>query len=318
MQKKKNFQKSGDKNRTYVHEKLDGTEREGLVVAHFGAMAEVEDASGQVFQAHLRKNAEPCITGDQVLWRLEKDNTGVVVSVLSRKSLLARPENSKKTKLIAANIDAIIIVTAPLPLFSERLIDRYIVAAEHLKIQPIILLNKVDLLDEESFAEIKECLSVYEKMGYLIIFSSIFQPNGLQQLEEILKGKTSVLVGVSGVGKSSIIAAFTGLTNIMIGDVSTIARLGKHTTTTTRFYHLPQGGSLIDSPGVREFSLWHLPPNEILQGFIDFHPFLGDCKFRNCQHQSEPGCALLQAVEENKINPDRWESYQAILRDLGK
>src|SRR5580700_4008678 len=132
MHKKKNFQKNGEKRtkqQTYMHEKLDGTERKGLIVAHFGATADVEDSNGQVYHAHLRRNAEPCITGDKVLWRLEKDNTGIVASVLPRISLLARPEKANKVKLIAANIDTMVIVTAPYPLFSERLIDRYIVAA---------------------------------------------------------------------------------------------------------------------------------------------------------------------------------------------
>ena len=319
MQKKKNFQKNSNKkgtSKTHVHEKLDGTEFEGLVVAHFGASAEVEDKAGQVYHCHLRRNAEPCITGDRVLWRFEQDHkTGVVAGVLPRHSLLARPERNNKVKLIAANVDEIVIVMAPPPLLSFRLIDRYLVAAEYLKIPAVIVFNKVDLLSEEELLELKHSFSIYQKMGYPVIYSSIYQ-SGLHELGEYIKEKTVVLVGVSGVGKSSIIAAFTGLTNIMIGNVSTIAQLGKHTTTTTRLYHLPQGGSLIDSPGVREFSLWHLPPADVLQGFIDFHPFLGTCQFRNCLHQTEPGCALLQAVENKEISLDRWESFQEIIHDL--
>ena len=319
MQKKKNFQKNPNKHadKAFVHEKLDGTEQEGLIIAHFGASAEVEDNAGHVYHCHLRRNAEPSITGDHVLWRLEQDNkTGIVASVLPRQSLLARPERKNKLKLIAANVDAIIIATAPAPLLSERLIDRYLVAAANLNIPAAILLNKIDLLTEQELTELKAALSVYQKMGYPVIYSSIYQ-DGLKDLGEYLLGKTSVLVGASGVGKSSIIAAFTGLTDIMIGEVSTAARLGKHTTTTTRLYHLPQGGNLIDSPGVREFSLWHLPPSDILQGFIDFRPYLGACQFRNCSHHSEPGCGLLEAVAENKISPDRWASYQEILHDFG-
>src|SRR5688572_12748475 len=121
-------------------EKLLGNEREGLIIAHFGATAEVEDASGQIYRCHLRKNNEPVITGDRVLWRLENDGTGIVVMYQPRKSLLSRPEGPKKVKLIAANIDAIIIVSAPPPIFSEYLIDRYLVAAENLNITPVILL----------------------------------------------------------------------------------------------------------------------------------------------------------------------------------
>jgi ribosome biogenesis GTPase len=317
MQKKKNFQKSTEKRtkqQTYVHEKLDGTEREGLIVAHFGATADVEDSDGKVYHAHLRRNAEPCITGDKVLWRLEKDNTGIVASVLPRASLLARPEKANKIKLIAANIDTMVIVTAPYPLFSERLIDRYIVAAELLQIKPIILFNKVDLLNDELLVEIQEYLSTYEEIGYTVLYSSVYNDYGLDQLRDVLMDKTSVLVGVSGVGKSSIIAKLTGVDDIKIGDVGQQA--GKHTTTTTRLYHLPQGGNLIDSPGVREFTLWHLAPDEIIKGFVEMYSYMGECKFRNCQHNNEPGCALLEALEEEKISSDRWDSYQEILQDM--
>lgn len=314
MQKKKNFQKNSEKRaKTYLHEKLDGTEREGLVIAHFGATADIEDAEGHVYHAYLRKNAEPCITGDKILWRLENDKTAIVASVLPRKSLLQRPEKGSKVKLIAANIDTMVIVTAPYPLFSEILLDKYIVAAELLKVKPVILMNKIDLLNEETLAETKDYLSLYQEIGYPVIYSSIYTNDGLKPLSDILQNKTAVLVGVSGVGKSSIIVALTGLKDIKIGDAG---HSSKHTTTTTKLYHLPEGGSLIDSPGVREFTLWHLSPEEILHGFVELHAFLGACKFRNCQHHSEPGCALLQALEEEKISEDRWESYQRLLQDM--
>lgn len=316
MQKKKNFQKNTEKRakqQTYVHEKLDGTERHGLILSHFGATVDLEDVDGHLYHAHLRRNAEPCITGDKVLWRLEKDNTAVVVSVLPRQSLLARPEKMNKMKLIAANVDVMVIVMAPYPLFSESLIDRYIVAAELLHLKPILLLNKVDLLSREALVETEHYLAMYEPMGYPILYSSVCTEDGLQALSDALVGKTSVLVGVSGVGKSSIIAALTGLQDIKIGDAG---HTSKHTTTSTRLYHLPEGGDLIDSPGVREFALWHLAPEELLKGFVELHPFIGECKFRNCQHKNEPGCALLQAVAENKVNPHRWESYESLLQEM--
>jgi ribosome biogenesis GTPase len=293
-------------------EKLDGTEREGVIVAHFGAVAEVEDAAGGVIRCHLRKNQEPVITGDHVLWHPEKDNTGIVVCALPRKSLLLRPESSHRNKLIAANIDAIVVVAAPPPNFSEHLLDRYLVAAESMQVQPIILLNKVDLMDDETLTAMKQRLSRYIAVGYEVIYSSVINQAGLSEINQALKDKVCVLVGASGVGKSSIIKALTGLNNIMVGDVNN-AKQGKHTTTTTRLYHLPCGGSLIDSPGVREFALWHMPKEEVIQGFVEFRPFLGRCKFSNCHHQTEPGCALQLAVAENKINPERWKSYLDII-----
>jgi ribosome biogenesis GTPase len=228
--------------------------------------------------------------------------------------LLSRPENKGKVKLLAANIDTIVIVTAPLPLLSERLIDCYLVAAEHLKIPPLLLLNKMDLLDEKSRVEIQSRLSCYEKIGYRVIYSSIYLEKGLEQIKNVLIGKIGVLVGVSGVGKSSIIARITNDPAIVIGNMSQAAGLGKHTTTTTRLYHLPDGGHLIDSPGVREFSLGYLTKEQILDGFIEFRPYRGQCQFRNCQHHSEPGCGLLQAMRENNISAERWESYCDILK----
>ncbi len=302
--------------KSYIHtEKLDGTEQKGLLLAHFGANALIEDSEGKTIRCHLRKNMEPCITGDHVLWRLEKNHTGVVVSVLPRKSVLAR-RNSKKQKLIAANIDAIVIVTAPPPLFSLYLIDRYLIASENLNIQPMILLNKIDLLDKSQLAEMKEVLSLYEKIGYPVIYSSIYLSEGLKSLSHTLKDKIAVLVGVSGVGKSSIIATLTHDPHILIADTSLTSGFGKHTTTTTHLYHLPEGGHLIDSPGVREFELGPMPFDDIIRGFIEFHPYFGYCKFRDCKHLGEPDCAIDQAVRENKIHPSRFASFCEIVREM--
>jgi ribosome biogenesis GTPase / thiamine phosphate phosphatase len=305
MQKKKIFEKPVVK--------LKGNEQEGLIVAHFGATAEVCSLSGQKYRCHLRKNSEPCITGDRVLWRKESEQTGIVVALLPRTSLLSRPETSTRNKLIAANIDAIIIVTSPPPILSLKMLDRYLVAAENLSIQPIILLNKMDLLKPNALEVLEETLALYEKIGYPVIYSTTRLPNGLDRLKTVLANKIAVLVGVSGVGKSSIISALTHQADIMIGDVSESTGLGKHTTTATRLYHLPTGGALIDSPGVREFALWHMSPDAILQGFIDFKPYVDQCKFSNCKHQSEPGCALRQALEDKKIDERRWQSYCEII-----
>lgn len=296
-------------------EKLTGNEREGLLIAHFGATAEVEDSSGTIFRCHLRKNQEPVMTGDVVYWHLEADNTGVVVTHKPRKSLLSRPENHKKSKLIAANIDAIIIVCAPPPILSEYLIDRYLIAAENLKIAPVILLNKSDLLTDINRDEVTNRLAIYEKIGYPVIYSNIFSPDGLQQINDFLHDKTCVLVGTSGVGKSSIISRFVPEQAIKIGDTST-SGLGKHTTTVTRLYHLPLGGNLIDSPGIREFGLWNMDKKDVLKGFREFSPFLTQCKFRDCQHQKEPGCALHKAVADKLIYQSRFESYREIIKDL--
>lgn len=296
----------------YTHSaKLVGNEREGLLVAHFGAHAEIQDEFGKIIYCHIRKNMEPVITGDRILWQMEADNTGVIVACLPRKSLLGRPEKKGRIKPVAANIDAIIIVAAPAT-FSEHLLDRYLIAAENLQIPPVILLNKIDLLSSHDRDGLHQRLNVYEKVGYPVIYSSVLSKHGLTELDNFFRNKTSVLVGASGVGKSSIISSFLPEQTIAVGDTSAKG-LGKHTTTATRLYHLQHGGQLIDSPGVREFGLWHASPAEILNGFIEFKKYLGHCKFRDCKHLKEPGCALQKAVQDNEISASRLESYKQLL-----
>jgi len=309
------------KNKKQFHHKtikLAGTEREGLLVTTFGANAEVEDEQGNLVRCHIRKNADPVITGDRVYWLPEQEaGAGVILGHLARKSLLCRPENAYKSKLIAANIDAILIVSAPPPVLSEDMIDRYLVAAETLNIQPVILLNKMDLLDEAHKKDVALRLAAYEKIGYPTIYSSTVTRDGLDELNAFLSTKTCVLVGASGVGKSSIIAALTEQASIRIGEVSA-SGLGKHTTTSTHLYHLPNGGNLIDSPGVREFGLWNMDKNAVLAGFVEFKDLLSQCKFRNCQHQQEPGCAVQQALMDNQVDARRYASYLKILEGLAK
>lgn len=302
------------------HKKLErrkGTEREGLLIGHFGASAQVEDAEGKVIQCHIRKNSEPMITGDKVIWQPENNQGGVILDHLPRKSLFHQPRPNGKNKLLAANIDIIIIVTAPPPILSETLIDHYLVAAENLKIQPILLFNKMDLLTDNNRQSILDRLAIYEKIGYTVIFSSIYTPDGLHALKNCLHDKTGVLVGMSGVGKSTIIAHLAPNEKIKIGENAT-SGLGKHTTTMTRLYHLKENGNLIDSPGVREFHLWQMSREEILHGFSEFRNFAGKCKFRDCLHIKEPGCAIKIAVEKGEISPLRFASYEKLIIENNK
>jgi ribosome biogenesis GTPase len=236
------------------------------------------------------------------------------MSIEPRHSFLARGDGHGKTKPIAANIDTLLIVMSPPPIFSEYLIDRYLVAAELLKIQPVLVLNKADLLDEQSRIEAMRRLQAYQNIPYPVVLSSVFIPDGLQALAQQIKAKTAVLVGPSGVGKSSIISALGGNAAIPVGEVSSKGT-GKHTTTATRLYHLPEGGQLIDSPGVREFTLWAIAQKDVLKGFKEFQPFLGGCKFRDCQHVVEPDCSVQAALASGKISPERHESYQKLMKE---
>lgn len=290
------------------------TPQSGLVISYFGNSVAVEAADGQVFQCHLRRNQALPVVGDRVRWQLEKDQTGLVLEIEPRRTVLARGDNRGNMKAIAANVDSILIVMAPSPVFSEALVDRYVVAAEVLGIAPVVVLNKMDLLeDEKKRLQTEESLQLYRDIPYPVLLTCAMTGKGLTELAVLLKNKVSVLVGPSGVGKSSIIAHLVEQ-SIRVNEVSPKGA-GKHTTTATRLYHLPEGGMLIDSPGVRDFNLWPVSEAEVLLGFKEFGAFLTGCKFRDCLHSVEPGCAVQAAVASGKISPQRFASYQALIKE---
>lgn len=300
-----------------------GPEQHGLVIAHYGTQVLVEGidgdadgaANGQVQRCHLRSNLGSLVTGDRVVWR-SGEPLGVIVAVLPRQSQLSRPDPYGDMKTIAANIDRIMIVIAPYPEPYGNLIDRYLVAAETLEIQPIILLNKTDRIDDSNRARLQELQDRYQSLGYEWLNVSTKTEQGLPELIDYLAHHTSVFVGQSGVGKSSLINMLLPEQNLKVGALSEINQQGTHTTTTAQLFHFPAGGDLIDSPGIREFGLWHMDEQSLLEGFIEFRPFLGHCKFRDCAHESEPGCAIRKALDDGAISPVRMASFRYILSSL--
>lgn len=295
-----------------ITETQHNTPLKGTVISYFGNSVAVEGENGQVFQCHLKRNQELPVVGDSVSWQLEQGETGIILEIMPRKSVLVRGDNKGKSKAIAANIDNILIVMAPPPIFSEYLVDRYLVAAELSNIQPIIVINKCDLLDEAGRAALLERLKPYAEIPYPVVLSSVYKNLGFDELNSLLRDKTSVLVGPSGVGKSSIISTISEQ-DIRVTEVSAKGA-GKHTTTATRLYHLPRGGQLIDSPGVREFNLWQVTPQEILKGFKEFHFEKANCRFRDCKHTAEPGCAVQEAIEDGKISRQRFDNYLELMK----
>lgn len=290
-----------------------GDEEPGRVVAHFGRHLEVEDSEGLRHRCHLRANLDPLVTGDRVSWRRAADETGVVEARLERTSTLERPDARGQLKSVAANIDRIMIVFAVEPAPHPFLIDRYLVAAEATDITPALVLNKIDLLDDEH--ALHALAARYRALGYAVIGACTRHAGGLAALESALSDTTAVFVGQSGVGKSSLIDALLPEQTLRVGELSRDSRKGRHTTTTARLYHFRGGGALIDSPGIREFGLGHLDERRIEAGFIEFHPWLGRCRFRDCRHRQEPGCAILAAVERGDIAPERLESFRRIVDD---
>lgn len=289
----------------------------GLVVANFGARLVVEDSDGKLHRCTGRRKLGPVVCGDRVRWQAGKHGDCVIIERQARRSELARPDKNGRKKTIAANIDQFLIMTSPGTEFSTGLIDRYLISAETLGIHPLIVFNKVDLLDETQLTAFKQQLAMYKDIGYPVILTSSKTAHGLDDLMPYLFNNTSIIVGKSGVGKSSLINVILPDAEARVGDISEATGKGTHTTTTAWLYHLPQNkGDVIDSPGIREFGLWQISPIEVAYGFREFRDYAERCRFRDCRHLSEPGCAVTEAVQQGNISAKRYASYQRILASL--
>ncbi len=293
-----------------------GTEQTGLVIANHGPALIVENQQGRLYRCTVRQHLGILVCGDRVIWQASGPDEGVVITVKERRSLLGRPGYSGRLKPLAANVDQVAVVVAPQPALQEYLIDCYLVAIAAMGVDPLLVVNKTDLLDAAGMTALAARLDTYRRIGYPLLLASIRTAHGLAALRDRLKGRTGILVGQSGVGKSSLIKALLPHRDIRIRALSEATGHGTHVTTTTTLYHLPDGGTLIDSPGVRSFALGALPPAEVEQGFVEFAPYRGRCKFSDCSHTVEPGCALLAAVERGDIDPRRLQSYHQIKNAL--
>jgi len=275
-----------------------GPERTGLVIANFGAALIVEDDEGDLYRCAVRQNLGRLACGDRVVWQPSgaEEGVGVVVALIERRSLLTRPDYRGQPRPVAANLDEVAVVLAPEPEPSEYLLDRYLVAIAAIGVQGLLVLNKVDLLDAAARAVLLERLEPYRRIGYPLLLASNRAARGLDELRAWLGGRVSLLVGQSGSGKSSLVQAGVvaqlGTTDGWV--VATFRPRG--TTTTSTLYHLPGGGWLIDTPGVRSFELGEIIPDALDRGFPELTPHLGRCRFSDCRHQGEPGCALAAAL----------------------
>lgn len=280
----------------------------GLVIARYGKQALVETRAGDRMLCHLRPHLESPVAGDEVLW-VATEEAGRIDALITRRSVLERPDGRGNLKPVAANIDLMLIVFAPEPAPQENLLDRYLVAAHAMGVEAMLVLNKADLLVDNTLPSL---LARFEALGYRTITTHHHLPDA-NDLITAVSDKTLVLVGQSGVGKSSLIQRMLPEASIRVGALSEVADKGRHTTTTAELFHLPGGGRLIDSPGVRDFALTHVSAETVASGFREFAPYLGQCRFRDCQHTSEPGCALLEALQAGNISTERFESFQQIV-----
>ncbi|TXH00808.1 MAG: ribosome small subunit-dependent GTPase A [Rhodocyclaceae bacterium] len=281
---------------------------EGRVVAAHGRQYIVELADGSLLPCFPRGKKSEIACGDRVEIKRSSDDQGVVEAILPRTSLLYR-SNEIRQKLIAANVDQLIIVVATEPGFSDELVTRALLAAESEEIQALILLNKADL--SERLPEARERVAVFSRLGYPVV--ELSARNHAEDLRPWLAGKTSVLVGQSGMGKSTLVNALIPEAGAATREISQALDSGKHTTTHATLYHVTPDSHLIDSPGLQEFGLGHLDRQEIEHAFREFLPYLGQCRFRDCRHDREPDCVLRAAVDAGNIEKSRFAVYHRLM-----
>lgn len=285
----------------------------GLVLAQYSRKVDVLAISTQqIIRCHLRNNLQPLTVGDRVTWQQTQDNKGVITAVLERKSVLLRPDGLGQLKPVAANIDHIYLVIAQDPSPQPHLIDRYLVAAEQIGIPVSFVMNKIDL---GYIDPLQPLFAYYEKLGYPIFPVSTKTQLGLAELRSHMVAKTSILVGQSGVGKSSLINTLVDQAHAKIGALSSGKTKGKHTTSQSTLFLFNDEGGIIDSPGIREFHLTHLKRAEVYLGYRELHTLLGKCRYRNCQHEEEPGCAIKSFMLEGDMPVSRQQSLHYILNN---
>ncbi len=294
----------------------DEAARDGLVVVRHGANLIVEDQQGRCHHCVTRQHIGHPVCGDRVVWQPCGPQAGVITAIHHRATLLSRPGASGAEKPLAANIGLLIVVVAPQPPPTGFLIDQYLVAAERIGVSALILCNKMDLLDETARARFLGDLQHYAEIGYPLLPLSLKQDQRLAPLRQRLAGRCGILVGQSGVGKSSLIQALLPALEVQIGALSGATGLGRHTTSAATSYRLESGGRLIDSPGVRSFRLGAIERAELEQGFPEFRPFIGRCRFSNCRHGQEPDCAIRAASAGGAIAPIRLRAFHQLAKTV--
>ncbi|MFW5974727.1 MAG: ribosome small subunit-dependent GTPase A [Bacteroidota bacterium] len=264
------------------------------------------------------RSTNPVAVGDYVHFRTNTDNTGLINKIEERKNYIIRKSTrlSKASHIIAANIDqAFLIVTLVLPRTSRGFIDRFLVTAEAYHIPVSLVFNKIDLYDQNMITQHEHLQNVYENAGYACFATSAETGTGFDILKKALNSKITLFSGHSGVGKTAIINRLNPSAPRKTSSLSTLHQKGKHTTTFAEMLDLPFGGNIIDTPGIKEFGLYDFDKEEVAERFPEMRKRMHDCKFHNCTHVHEPGCAVKEALESGKIDEIRYKNYLSILND---
>jgi len=265
-------------------------------------------------------NSDPVAIGDRVLWVDAGDGTGMITELvprwnkLTRRSPVPMPTAHPFEQVVVANLDQVVpVFAAANPTPKWNMLDRYLVSAESLDLPVTICITKMDLLNGEDLDKLQADLKAYEQIGYRVLLTSVIDGSGMEALRQALQGQVSVLVGKSGVGKTSLLNALEPELGLRVNAVSQATGKGRHTTTHLEMFPLAMGGAITDTPGVREFGLWEIEEVDLAALFPEMRPYLGSCRFgMGCRHDSEPGCAIRDAVLTGEIEPRRYQSYMGL------
>lgn len=299
---------------------------QGLVIKNTGSWYTVKTVEGSVVECKIKGNfrlkgirsTNPVAVGDHVEIELNSQNTAFITAIGDRKNYIIRKSQnlSKQSHIIAANVDqAFLVVTVERPQTSTTFIDRFLATAEAYSVPVVLVFNKTDLLDDSLMRYQRMMTDLYETVGYKCVAVSAEIGEGMDELMEMLRDRITLLSGHSGVGKSTMINRLLPGVNLRTAEISDAHNTGMHTTTFSEMLPLPGGGYIIDTPGIKGFGTFDMEPEELTSYFKEIFRFSKDCRFSNCTHTHEPGCAVLKAVEDHYIAASRYQSYLSMLED---
>lgn len=298
----------------------------GTVIRSSGSVYGVRAADGTLVDCRVKGNfrlkgirsTNPVAVGDHVRFDVREDGTAYIVEILERKNYIVRKASnlSKQSHILASNLDlCFLIVTINHPATATTFIDRFLAAAEAYRVPVVLVFNKIDLYNETEREELEYLTALYESIGYRCVHTSATECSGIEELKAIMQGKVSLLAGNSGVGKSSIVNAIAPEIAARVGEISKTHDTGMHTTTYTEMFEFMPGSYIVDTPGVKGFGTYDMEVEEISHYFVEFFELSKECRYGNCTHTHEPGCAVLEALESGRLAPSRYQSYLSMLED---